>query len=107
MTGHVSSYAAYIDVRVKAFRDLRHDTIRIQNENNREERMNGGGDGGRPSNASSAPRAKKLRQLTVEKGLLRETKGVQRQIDALLQCKVGIVSRSRSDNGSRFIVLPR
>ncbi|CCA67480.1 hypothetical protein PIIN_01309 [Serendipita indica DSM 11827] len=68
VTGHVASYAAYLDARIRAFRDLRHDTIRIQNESNREDRMSGGGDGGRPSNASSsAPRAKKLRQLTVEK----------------------------------------
>lgn len=31
---------------------------------------------------------RKLKVMTVEKGLLRETKIVQKQIDALLECKV-------------------
>lgn len=31
---------------------------------------------------------RKLRSMTVEKGLLRETKAVHRMIDALIECKV-------------------
>lgn len=87
LSENLSSYANYLDTRVRAYKDLKHDIIRIQNENNREERMSGGDDS-RHTNGSSSSRGKKLRQMTVEKGLLRETKGVQRQIDALLQCKV-------------------
>lgn len=87
LSENLSSYAAYLDTRVRAYRDLKHDIIRIQNENNREERLSGG-ESSRQTNGSSSYRGKKLRQMTVEKGLLRETKGVQRQIDSLLQCKV-------------------
>lgn len=35
---------------------------------------------------------RKLKVMTVEKGLLRETKIVQKQIDALLECKVSVWS---------------
>jgi hypothetical protein len=35
---------------------------------------------------------RKLRVMTVEKGLLRETKIVQKQVDALLGCRVRISS---------------
>ena len=31
---------------------------------------------------------RKLRSMTVEKGLLRETKAVHKQIDALVECRV-------------------
>jgi hypothetical protein len=37
---------------------------------------------------------RKLRVMTVEKGLLRETKIVQKQVDALLACRVRISSLS-------------
>jgi hypothetical protein len=92
LTENVSSYAGYLESRIRAYRDLKHDIIRIQNESNREDRMSGG-ESSRPTNQSNSSRnksgnGKKLRQMTVEKGLLRETKSVQRQIDALLQCKV-------------------
>ena len=33
---------------------------------------------------------RKLRIMTVEKGLLRETKVVQKMIDALCECRVGV-----------------
>jgi phosphatidylinositol-binding clathrin assembly protein len=36
---------------------------------------------------------RKLRVMTVEKGLLRETKAVQRMIEALLECRVCSTSR--------------
>jgi hypothetical protein len=35
-----------------------------------------------------AAKARRLRHLAVEKGLLREVKGVQRILDALVQCRV-------------------
>ena len=35
---------------------------------------------------------RKLRVMTVEKGLLRETKIVQKQVDALLGCRVRVSS---------------
>lgn len=37
---------------------------------------------------------RKLRIMTVEKGLLRETKTVQKMIDALLECRVRALSAS-------------
>ncbi|PVG04714.1 ANTH-domain-containing protein [Serendipita vermifera] len=91
LTENVAGYASYLEARIRAYRDLKHDIIRIQNETNREDRMSGG-ESSRPANSSNSSRnrsgnGKKLRQMTVEKGLLRETKMVQRQIDALLQCK--------------------
>ncbi|KAG8822596.1 hypothetical protein FRC17_009507 [Serendipita sp. 399] len=91
LSGNISNYAGYLETRIRAYRDLRHDVIRVQNENNREDRLSGG-DSSRETNGAGVSRSKtvgarKLRQLTVEKGLLRETKGVQRQIDSLLQCK--------------------
>ncbi|KAG8808351.1 hypothetical protein FRC18_005075 [Serendipita sp. 400] len=89
--GNISSYAGYLEARIRVYRDLRHDVIRVQNETNREERISGG-DSSRETNGGGVSRSKtvnarKLRHLTVEKGLLRETKGVQLQIHALLQCK--------------------
>jgi len=33
---------------------------------------------------------RKLRVLTVEKGLLRETKTVQKMLDALVECRVSV-----------------
>jgi phosphatidylinositol-binding clathrin assembly protein len=88
LSENLSSYAAYLECRIRAYRDLRHDTVKVQNENNREERLSGGEGRGAGTSRSRTINGKKLRQMTVEKGLLRETKIVQRQIDALLQCKV-------------------
>jgi hypothetical protein len=39
-------------------------------------------------NRSKTVMGRKLRVMTVEKGLLRETKAVQRMIDALVECRV-------------------
>ncbi|CAG8493835.1 3845_t:CDS:2 [Paraglomus brasilianum] len=61
---HIHSYAKYLEEKVVVYRDLKIDYVR-QNEN---------GDG-------------RLRSLTVDKGLLREVKIVQRQLGALLNCK--------------------
>lgn len=100
---NLTNYANYLDYRIKAYRDLKHDPIRVQSENNRdllsqEDDSNRGSISGfgnaTPASAGSlAGRrqtivGRKLKIMTVEKGLLRETKIVQRMIDALLECKV-------------------
>jgi phosphatidylinositol-binding clathrin assembly protein len=54
------------------------------------------GDVNKPQSSSGAARRKtimgrKLRVMTVEKGLLRETKVVQKLLDALVECRVSNV----------------
>ena len=61
---NIRRYSDYLIERAKAFRDTKTDHVR-----------NGQG---------------RMKRLTVDKGLLRETESVQRQIKALLQCDVGI-----------------
>lgn len=111
---NLSNYAHYLDYRVRAYKDLKHDPIRVQSETNRDLRVGtlpvddlgwrgslgfGGGSGASgslsPGAGSMANRrqtivGRKLRIMTVEKGLLRETKIVQRMIDSLLACKVSL-----------------
>jgi len=40
-------------------------------------------------------KARRLRHLAVDKGLLREVKAVQRILDSLIRCRVGRPSRAR------------
>ena len=101
-------------MRIKAYRDLKHDAIRVQSESNRDmrnsaaieedrqvdhqEKRRFGRRRGRESDEStrapSLPQrsktiaGRKLRVMTVEKGLLRETKVVQKMIDSLAECRV-------------------
>ncbi|EIN09626.1 ANTH-domain-containing protein [Punctularia strigosozonata HHB-11173 SS5] len=101
---NLQHYAIYLDSRIRAYRDLKHDIIKVQSENNRDMRLsknieeelgsksskskastNGSGSGSLARGKTVAGR--KLRVMTVEKGLLRETKAVQRMIDTLLECK--------------------
>ncbi|GBE86242.1 ANTH-domain-containing protein [Sparassis crispa] len=107
---NLQHYASYLDARIRAYRDLKHDAIRVQSETNRDmrnsnaieedrieaaaassrRRWKSGGSSAAPS--SSVQRSKtiagrKLRVMTVEKGLLRETKIVQKTIDALVECR--------------------
>lgn len=115
----MQSYAIYLDTRIKAYRDLKHDAIRVQSETNRDMRNSAaieedqeeragrrfGRKKGRSSDdsgshpSSSLPQrsktiaGRKLRVMTVEKGLLRETKIVQKMIDALVECRVRRPSR--------------
>jgi len=97
---NLSNYAAYLETRARAYRDLKHDAIRVQSENNRDRHLSmagGSGSGDRLSNIGQPSRSKtvmgrKLRVMTVEKGLLRETKIVQKQVDALLGCRVRVSS---------------
>lgn len=100
----MNNYAVYLDTRIKAFRELKHDPVRVQAETNRDLRASAALDEPAPSTSSSRRPAsrgneadasvqrsktvmgRKLRIMTVEKGLLRETKIVQKVIDALLEC---------------------
>ncbi len=117
---NLQNYALYLDARIRAYRDLKHDAIRVQSETNRdmrnsaainsaatEEQQQEHHEGrrrfgrGRKSeepkestNGNSAHQrsktiaGRKLRVMTVEKGLLRETKVVQKMIDSLVECRV-------------------
>ena len=95
-------YALYLDSRIRAYKDLKHDVIRVQAESNRdlrnstsieEEGYRGRKDRSTKPPASLPTRSKtimgrKLRSMTVEKGLLRETKIVHGMIDTLVECRV-------------------
>lgn len=112
---NIQHYSTYLDTRIRAFRELKHDAVRVQSENNRDMRLSqaleedrdrreGGSRRSRPKEppASSRPKdppafsgvqrsktlaGRKLRIMTVEKGLLRETRVVQKMIDALVECR--------------------
>ena len=91
------NYATYLDTRIRAFRDLKHDAIRVQSENNRDMRNSAAieDDSHRQKGIPLPDRRKtimgrKLRIMTVEKGLLRETKVVQKMVNALCECRVRI-----------------
>lgn len=95
---NLKAYAMYMDTRIKAYSNLKHDAIRVQSESNRDHRAGNedgwtGGSSGRAGGRGGVTRSKtmagrKLRQMTVEKGLLRETKIVQKMVTSLLSCKV-------------------
>ncbi|KAJ6620655.1 ANTH domain-containing protein, partial [Mycena sp. CBHHK59/15] len=81
-------YAAYLDARIHAYRDLKHDAVRVQSDSNRDARITTAA----PTPAPAIQRSKtlagrKLRSMTVEKGLLRETRAVHRMLDALVACR--------------------
>ncbi|KAF7309195.1 ENTH domain-containing protein [Mycena kentingensis (nom. inval.)] len=85
---NLQHYASYLDARIRAYRDLKHDAIRVQSDSNRDART---GHPPQPQNntlqRSKTLAGRKLRSMTVEKGLLRETKVVHRMIDALVGCR--------------------
>lgn len=105
---NVQNYAVYLDSRIRAYHDLKHDAIRVQSESNRdlrnsrgiEEDRNRSSTRSKERSQSLGPRAtdgpmrsktvmgRKLRVMSVEKGLLRETHAVQRMIATLVECKV-------------------
>ena len=97
---NLGAYANYLQTRIKAYRDLKHDAVRVQSESNRDHRMSlegdrdfGGSSGGGVSRSKTVV-GRKLRVMSVEKGLLRETKIVQGVVDALVDTKVwGICPR--------------
>lgn len=87
---NLQNYAAYLDSRIRAYADLKHDAIKVQAENNRDMRME---DDRSRHETKGVSRSKtiagrKLRVLTVEKGLLRETRAVHKMIDTLVDCRV-------------------
>lgn len=93
---NLSNYAVYLDTRIRTYRDLKHDPVRVQAEVNRDTRVEHSLEDARANGTSSSTgpqrsktiMGRKLRSMTVEKGLLRETKAVQKTIDTLLECKV-------------------
>jgi len=98
---NLQNYALYLDSRIRAYKDLKHDAVRVQADTNRDMRNSQSieEDGyrtkkDRTKTSSSAPArsktimGRKLRSMTVEKGLLRETKAVHNMIDALVECRV-------------------
>ena len=85
-------YADYLDSRIRAWKELKHDLVRVQTESNR--RSDGLSAGCtslkavNPSSLTSVAKARRLRHLPVDKGLLREVKQVQNILDSLIMCKV-------------------
>src|SRR6202011_6363486 len=78
---NLQNYARYLDSRMGAYRDLKHDAVRVQAESNRDMRNNNSIEedlayrGELPSSKGAPSRSKtvtgrKLRVMTVEKGLL-------------------------------------
>ncbi|KAI0831841.1 ANTH domain-containing protein [Trametes gibbosa] len=100
---NLQNYSKYLDTRIRAYRELKHDAIRVQSETNRdlrnsqaiEEELDHGPrkrSKNTPAPSSTLQRSKttagrKLRVMTVEKGLLRETKVVQKMVDALVETR--------------------
>ncbi|KAJ3812524.1 ANTH-domain-containing protein [Lentinula lateritia] len=96
---NLQNYAVYLDSRIRAYRDLKHDAIRVQAESNRDMRNSASVEednyarGKKKDISALGPQrsktimGRKLRVMTVEKGLLRETKAVHRMIDSLVECK--------------------
>lgn len=99
---NLQNYATYLDSRIRAYRDLKHDAVRVQAETNRDMRNSHSIEADTlrsrkqptPAPITSGPQrsktimGRKLRVMTVEKGLLRETKAVHRMIDTLVECRV-------------------
>ncbi|KIK44663.1 hypothetical protein CY34DRAFT_802425 [Suillus luteus UH-Slu-Lm8-n1] len=100
---NLQHYAIYLDSRIRAYRDLKHDAIRVQAESNRDMRVNNSIEEDMAYSSAPAPKSastksrtpqrsktimgRKLRVMTVDKGLLRETKTVQTMIDTLVECR--------------------
>jgi hypothetical protein len=123
----MGSYANYLDVRIKAWKEIKHDLVQVQTESNRRSDGQGAGceslllttsslslyvylsDSCRGtfirSTSQTYPifnsvtdvhiaKARRLRNLPVDKGLLREVKQVQRILDSLVQCRVSFTVSS-------------
>jgi hypothetical protein len=96
-------YALYLDSRIRAYKEIKHDAIKVQAESNRDLRTSASieedGYSSRKDRSTKPPATslptrsktimgRKLRSMKVEKGLLRETKVVHGMIDALVECRV-------------------
>ncbi|GMM36134.1 Yap1801 protein [Saccharomycopsis crataegensis] len=71
----LSKYARYLAVRAQGFADTEVDYVRDEQLNNSSFSRRSENSGGR------------LRNLSIEKGLLKEVESVERQIESLLRCK--------------------
>ncbi|KAF7369727.1 ENTH domain-containing protein [Mycena venus] len=80
---HLQNYAAYLDSRIQVYRNLEHDVIRMQSDARATLAMNNMS----PLRRGETRVGRKLRSMTVEEGLLRETRAVQRMVDALVACR--------------------
>jgi hypothetical protein len=122
---NLQHYALYLDTRIRSYRELKHDAIRVQSETNRDLRLSMSIEDDARQNRKYSPEddidrfqtsvnskrktimGRKLRIMTVEKGLLRETKVVQKLMDALVECRVSSnnypVNNSFSWSSYRFI----
>jgi len=103
---NLQHYSVYLDSRIRAYRELKHDAVRVQSESNRDWRNSNSIEedssrdrrhtGDKPTTSSLAKTkttvGRKLGVMSVEKGLLRETKIVQRMIDTLVECRVRLYS---------------
>jgi hypothetical protein len=87
-TKTLQTYAIYLEARITAYKNLRHDPIRVQSENNSNRMSMAGTAGGGGAGGGAAGRARKLNSLTVDKGLLREVREVQKIVGCLIQCRV-------------------
>jgi hypothetical protein len=88
-TKTLQTYAIYLEARIVAYKNLRHDPIRVQSENNSNRMsMAGGAGAGGGGSGGAGGRARKLNSLTVDKGLLREVREVQKIVGCLIQCRV-------------------
>jgi ANTH domain len=99
---NLQHYALYLDTRIRSYRELKHDAIRVQSETNRDLRLSMSLEDDARQNRKFSPgesqgaggsrrktiMGRKLRVMTVEKGLLRETKVVQKLLDSLVECRV-------------------
>ncbi|KAJ7754263.1 hypothetical protein DFH07DRAFT_959965 [Mycena maculata] len=87
---NLQHYAAYLDARIHAYRDLKHDAVRVQSDSNRDARTTAAVNSTStpaPLQRSKTLAGRKLRSMTVEKGLLRETRAVHRMLDTLVACR--------------------
>jgi phosphatidylinositol-binding clathrin assembly protein len=76
---HIRDYARYLQVRVQAWKDLKYDYA---------------------SQNPSGEQVGRLKDLKVEKGLLRETEILLRLVGALLKCKVRSIASMFTDASS-------
>jgi hypothetical protein len=122
-TQSLKSYAMYLDSRITCYRALKHDPIRVQSENNRMSVYDGpaggeclaplcflfgekvGLDGecrGWEADAwlewvIATGKPKKLNSLSVDKGLLREVREVQKVMASLVLCRVSSHKAHQAD----------
>ncbi len=119
---NIQHYSLYLDTRIRSYRELKHDAIRVQSETNRDLRLSKSLEDDARQNREYSPgdsqatgsskrntiMGRKLRVMTVEEGLLREIKVVQKLMDALIECRVSSDIYLMGDSFSHLLysVLP-